>query len=506
MDNTERRAKIMATLGPASTKEEVLRELIRAGVDLIRLNLSHGNQEQHRKTVHLIRHVAAQERCQLPIVMDLMGPRYRLGQIPGEGRQLQPGERVILGLEAGESGGAGVLPVDPEILGYLCPGERVLIDSGLIELRVESKQGERVEAEVVNGGPVKTRKGINLPDTHLPFDISKKDRDDIAFAVAEEADYLAASYVGEADHIEAIRRVVREAGGQIPIVAKLERATALEHLDDITAAADGIMVARGDLGVEVPLHTVPVHQKKSVAAGRRAGKPVIVATQMLESMVEQPRPTRAEATDVANAVFDGADALMLSGETAAGKYPVQAVATMSRIILEAEAYAAQTHQERPAERPVLHPLGDVHARSTLALDPSAGEGEHHEPELGVPDVVSAAAVYAADQLAVRRIVAYSQSGFTARLAARYRPRSPIVAFTPDERIARQLQLVWGVRPHVIAGEEVGSLDDVVQVVERQLLEARLVAPDDRVIILMGHPIRDKPLTNLMRVHRIRQQR
>ena len=214
-----------------------------------------------------------------------------------------------------------------------------------------------MRVRVVNGGPVKTRKGINLPDTNLPFEISEKDRSDIAFAVPEGADYLAASYVGEAAHVHALREVVTRRGGRIPIIAKLERATALDHLDEITEAADGMMVARGDLGVEVPLHTVPVLQKKIVAAGRRAGKPVIVATQMLESMIEQPRPTRAEATDVANAVFDGADSLMLSGETAAGKYPVEIVRTMAKIIEEAERYVLERATEAlgPASGPCPRP-------------------------------------------------------------------------------------------------------------------------------------------------------
>jgi len=364
---------------------------------------------------------------------------------------------------------------------------------------VESKEGNRVRARVINGGPVRTRKGINLPDTALPFEVSEKDRSDIAFAVAEGADYLAASYVGEAAHVEAVRKAAAESGGHLPIIAKIERATAIEHLDEITEAADGLMVARGDLGVEVPLYSVPVLQKRIVAAGRLAGKPVIVATQMLESMIEQPRPTRAEATDVANAVFDGADALMLSGETAAGKYPVQVVETMARIIQAAEDYARENSTERS-----LQPLGHAHARRTFALEPtdSAFDGE---AALEVPDMVSAAAVYAAEHLAVSRIVAFSQRGFTARLVARYRPRSPIMAFTPDEQVARQIQLVWGVRPFV-AELDVGSLDDIVQVVERQLLHARLVRPGERIIILMGHPVRDRPLTNLMRVHRIRNPR
>ena len=482
----------MATLGPASVDEGVLRGLIRAGVDLCRFNLSHGTQDDHRKALELVRRLASEEACHLPVVLDLMGPRYRLGTLPESERRLEPGEEVVL-----TSHPSGTdLPVEEGILEHLEAGERVLIDSGLVELRVEANEGERVRARVINGGPVKTRKGINLPDTNLPFDISEKDRSDITFAVAEGADYLAASYVGEAAHIQSLREVVSQVGGRIPIIAKLERATALTHLDEIVETADGVMVARGDLGVEVPLHTVPVHQKRIVAAGRRAGKPVIVATQMLESMIEQPRPTRAEATDVANAVFDGADALMLSGETAAGKYPVAAVQTMAKIIEEAENYDRELATAGDA---LDQPLGHAHARRTFELDPTTHEG--HE-DLDVPDMVSAAAVYAADELNIRRIVAFSQSGFTARLVARYRPTAPIVAFTPDARIARQLQLVWGVRP-LVNDTEVGTLDEVVQMVERNLRDARLVAPGERILILMGHPIRDRPLTNLMRVHRIR---
>jgi pyruvate kinase len=486
----ERRAKIMATLGPVSRDETVLRGLVRAGVDLFRLNLSHGTQEQHRETLRRVRRVAAEEKVYLPVALDLMGPRYRLGQISDEPRMLKPDQEVVLGPDGAE------LPVDSDILSHLEPGERVLIDGGLIELKIESKEGDRVRARVINGGPVKTRKGINLPDSTLPFEISEKDRSDIAFAVVENADFLAASYVGEGGHIEAVRAVVTAAGGRIPIIAKIERATAIEHLEEIAEAADGLMVARGDLGVEVPLYQVPVLQKKIIAAGRLSGKPVIVATQMLESMIEQPRPTRAEATDVANAVFDGADVLMLSGETAAGKYPVLVVQTMAQIIQEAENYARQS-----SERHTLQPLGHVHARRAFAMDPEDQTADD-ELALEVPDMVSAAAVYAAEQLGVSRIVAFSQRGFTARMVARYRPQSPIMAFTPDERVARQIQLVWGVRPFV-AKLQVGSLDDIVQVVERELLAAQLVKPGDRIIILMGHPVRERPLTNLMRVHRIR---
>jgi len=493
----ERRAKIMATLGPVSRNEDVLTGLIRAGLDLIRLNFSHGSHEEHRKSFELVRRLGTEERVHLPIVVDLMGPRYRLGVLPGDSLHLIAGQEVLLGTD-----GEGIdLPVEEGILEHLKVGERLLIDGGLVELKVEAFPGDRVRtrvsARVINGGVVRTKKGINLPDSFLPFEVSEKDRADIHFAVAHGAEYLAASYVGAAAHIEALREVVAEAGGRIPIIAKLERATAIEHLEEIVEAADGVMVARGDLGVEVPLYQVPVLQKRIIAAGRRAGKPVIVATQMLESMVEQPRPTRAEATDVANAVFDGADALMLSGETAVGKYPALVVETMARIIVEAEEYARSSNRLEPT----LQPLGEVHARRTFDLD----AGDLHpdaERSLEVPDLVSSAAAYIADELHVSHIVAFSQSGFTARLVARYRPSAPILAFTPDLRVARQVQLVWGVRP-LLARDKVGSLDDVVNLVERQLLAQEIVKPGDRILILMGHPIHERPLTNLMRVHRVR---
>jgi pyruvate kinase len=491
---TERRAKIMATLGPASSEESVLRELLKVGVDLIRLNLSHGTPDEHRETISRVRRVALSVHRHVPIVLDLMGPRYRLGLIPGDRRMLVAGEVVRLG----EAAVGADLPVDdPAFLAHLAPGERVLIDAGLIELTIESREGSVLTARVVNGGPIRSRKGLNLPDSALPFVISPKDASDIAFAVAEGADFLAASFVGEAAHVESIRALALEAGGAIPIIAKLERAAALKHLDEISAAADGVMVARGDLGVEVALATVPVWQKEIIAAARRAGKPVIVATQMLESMIEQPRPTRAEATDVANAVFDGTDALMLSGETTIGRYPVEVVRTMAGIILEAEAYDRRRRPPRTAFRP----LGAELVRRRTPLDPIATAPEC-DPSLDVPDLVSAAAVFAADELGVRRIVAFSQSGFTARLAARYRPEAPIVAFTPDPRVARQLQLVWGVRP-LLADGDVEHLDGMMQLVDRKLQLAGLAEPGDRIIVLMGHPIRERPLTNLMRVHRVR---
>ncbi|HLE85345.1 MAG TPA: pyruvate kinase, partial [Thermoanaerobaculia bacterium] len=282
----ERRAKIMATLGPASSSREVVARLLEAGLDVVRLNLSHGSHDEHRALIRIVRAEAREARRFIPIVLDLMGPRYRLGEIPGGERHLEQGEGVRL--VANGASGEGLPLGDPELLRHLRPGERVLLDNGLLELAVEACGEGAVETRVVQGGRVTSRKGINLPDTELPFDISAKDRADIAFAVAEDADYLAASFVHRAADLDALQEVVARAGGQLPLIAKLERQGSIERLDELVEAADAVMVARGDLGVEVPLHRVPVLQKEIIAAGRKRGKPVIVATQMLESMIEQP--------------------------------------------------------------------------------------------------------------------------------------------------------------------------------------------------------------------------
>ncbi len=490
-----RRAKIVATLGPASAGERTIGRLLKGGVDVVRLNLSHGDHDEHRALLDRVRRVAQDLSRHIPVIMDLTGPRHRLGRIDDGPRQLKRGERVSIGDPA-----QGVdLPVDdPELVGHLRRGERVLIDDGLIELRIESKKGLRATARVVSGGPVSTRKGINIPDSSPPFTISDKDRADLALAVEAGADYLAASYVGRGEDVEALRSLVTELGGSLPVIAKLERGRAVAHIDEIVAAADAVMVARGDLGVEVPLHRVPVLQKRIVEAGRRLGKPVIVATQMLESMIEHPRPTRAESSDVANAVLDGADALMLSGETAAGRHPVEAVRTMARIIREAEGYRRKRSQAGARRGSRARPL------ATAPLSPGETELDAPAPDSSfeIADAVSAAAVSTAQSLAVRRIVAFSQGGFTARMIARYRPVAQILAFTTDRRVARRAQLLWGVRPLMIR-EEVEHHDEVVELVERRLLAEKLVKPGEAIVVLMGDPIRERPLTNLLRVHRVR---
>ena len=483
-----RRAKIVATVGPASSEEAMLRRVLDAGVDVVRLNLSHGDHEFHGSILRRVRRLADELGRFVPVIVDLMGPRYRLSQIENGPRQLEAGDRVTFGV------GDVELPVeDSDFLESLQVGERVLIDNGLVELKVVERREQRVLAEVIFGGQVSTRKGINLPDTDLPFTISDKDRADIAFAVEQDADYIAVSFVGGPGDLEAIRAVMAEHGGNLPLIAKLERATVMKRLDATVQAADAVMVARGDLGVEVPPHRVPVMQKRIISSGRRYGKPVIVATQMLESMMQQPRPTRAETSDVANAVFDGADALMLSGETAAGKFPVEAVRTMSKVIDEAEHY----------RRPKAYEPKDKRASHLL---PGSSEQPYLNPgrdlHLEIPEVVSAAAVYAVDRIDCKHIVAFSQGGFTARMIARYRPTTPITVFTRNEEVARRVQLVWGARP-VLLDHDVNHHDEVVESVDRMLVEKDLARPGDTIIILMGDPIDQRPLTNLMRVHRVR---
>ncbi|MEM7483201.1 MAG: pyruvate kinase [Acidobacteriota bacterium] len=487
--NALRRAKIVATVGPATAGLEALRTIVRAGADVVRLNLSHGTHREHRQRIREVRTIAEQEQRHLAVLLDLMGPRYRLGEMK-QPRTLQEDERITLGdgegydLPLGKSG----------ILELLEAGQRMLIDQGLVELQVEEKQPDHAVATVCSGGTVSSRKGINLPDSDLGFRITPKDRRDIAFALAEGVDFVAASYVGRAADLKAIRAVVAECGGDLPLVAKLERSQALDHLAEIVEEADAVMVARGDLGVEVPIHRVPVLQKRIVEACRKRGKPVVVATQMLESMMTQPRPTRAEVTDIANAALDGADALMLSGETAAGEHPAEAVAVMSATIASAEEFRRKNLRER------------VNLRRTSSETFGANEVGRLSEDFAqdIPDMVCAAAVYTAGQLKAVRLVAFSQSGFTGRLLARYRPSTPIVLFTNSLPVARQLQLVWGVDPHYLP-DRLEHHAEVIELVDRELLARGLAAAGEIIVALMADPIRERTRTNLMRVHPVRTE-
>jgi len=492
----ERRAKIVATVGPATWSEKNLRRLLKAGVDVVRINLSHGTSEEHRRSVKRIRAIAEDLERPVAVMLDLMGPRFRLGEIEGEVK-LKRGGSISLGAPAS---GADLPLDDASFLSHMRPGERLMIADGRIELEIQSKRGKLARAKVVFGGSVSSRKGINLPDTNIPFTISNKDRRDLDLAHELGADWLAASYVGRAHDLDALRRAMGRGGGDVlPLIAKLERARAVEHLEEIVAAADAVMVARGDLGVELPLDRVPVLQKRIIDASRRQGKAVIVATQMLESMIEQPRPTRAESSDVANAVFDGADALMLSGETAIGQHPITAVKTMDAIIRRAEEYVRERETLPGAPAPVpfepLKPLPIEREEADEAID---------RRELDVPGAVAAAAVEAGRHLEAKQIVALSQGGFTARLIARYRPQSPLTVFTIEPRTARRIQLLWGVRPLVLEST-VRRHDEVVRLIDERLRSMKLAHSGDLIVLLMGDPIPERPLTNLIRAYRIRDE-
>lgn len=466
----ERRAKIVATLGPATTDERMLGRLLAAGADVLRFNLSHGTQESHRRALRLVRKVAKARGLQIPVLLDLMGPRYRLGELAAGPRLLRQGEHVTLG----EPSPRVDLPVDdPDFLHHLRIGERVLIDNGLVELEITAKRGRAVAARVIHGGSVSTRKGINLPDSKLPFTISDKDASDIAFAVAERADFIAASYVGRARDLEAIRAIVGRHGAPIPLVAKLERAAAIEHIEEIVAAADAVMVARGDLGVEVPLHQVPVLQKRIIAAGRRLGKPVIVATQMLESMIESPVPTRAEASDVATAIYDGADAVMLSAESAAGKYPVEAVTMMNRIIEGTEA--------------------DGQYRQLIEASHAAADASAQD----VTQAVCCAMRRAAALIQARAIVCFTSSGHTALRAARERTSAPILGVSPRMGVARKLALAWGV--HSVHLTQALNLEQIGPVGAGVARGQGFAEPGTPVVVLAGMPFGESGTTNLMHV-------
>ena len=472
-----RRTKIIVTLGPASQDPAIRRRLITAGANAVRLNLSHGSRDEHRQLIHNVREICESLGRHVPVIADLMGPRYRLGELPPEGRTLRARQHVIL---SDDPVSADVPIDDSALLRRLQPGERVLIGDGMVEIKVLKNHRDSVEARVVTGGPISTRKGINLPDSDLPFQISRKDRLDIQMAVEEEVDIIAASYVGSGADVRSVRRQIRNAGGDLPILAKLERARAVEHIDEIAAAADAIMVARGDLGVEVPLHRVPTLQKEIIRSGRHFGKPVVVATQMLDSMIHHPRPTRAETSDVANTVFDGTDALLLTGETAAGAYPVRAVRTMGRIIVEAETYARSRASTR---------------RMELLTEADSGGF----PE--VADAVARAGVFTALSLGVQKIVAFSRSGFTARLVSRYRPSVPVLVFTPDTRVARKMQLLWGVHP-IPVSERPESDNEIITALETRLLSSKLAKRGERLVILMGSRVGDRRPTNMMRIHEV----
>ena len=468
-----RRTKIVCTIGPASSSPGRMRGLLHAGMDVARVNFSHGDLDTHRRSIAALREVAAQEGRLLAVMGDLQGPKLRVGEIACRPFSLREGDPVVLVLRPGTVN-CGEIPVPhAELLVALEAGQPVLLDDGAIELVVTEPGTERVVCRVVVGGALISRKGVNVPLTNLALPaLTTKDRVDVLFAIKQGVDLLALSFVRRPSDVRELREFVRENGADVAIVAKIEKPEALEVFDGILAEADGIMVARGDLGVETAAEEVPFHQKRIIRACNQAGKPVITATQMLQSMIDQARPTRAEASDVVNAILDGTDAVMLSGETAVGRYPVAAARTMASICINAEAHLAQT-ERTPA-------------------------GAHrHETVTGA---ISRAAVEISERVGAQAIVTATMSGTTARMVARHRPHVPVLAVTPSQTTLHRLALVWGVKPVLVA--EFSDTDGMVRAMVRAARDAGLAAAGDVLVLTAGVPFGAGRRTNLLKVHEV----
>jgi pyruvate kinase len=465
-----RHSKIVCTIGPACRSPRMIDRLLRAGMDVARLNFSHGSHADHAASIAILRAAALNLHKPLAILADLQGPKIRTGALAGGVPVvLRAGQKFVITTARVLGDSTRVSTVFKPLPREVHRGDRILLSDGLIELRVLQVRGREVICEVVNGGALGEHKGINLPGVKLRVPaLTSKDREDLQFALKHGANYIAVSFVRRPEDVVLAKTLVRRAGKDTPVIAKLEKPEAIENLEGILRVADGVMVARGDLGVEMNPECVPVVQKTIIKRAREFRRPVITATQMLESMTENPRPTRAEASDVANAIFDGSDAVMLSAETATGKYPVEAVSIMARIIEEAESSIEEFPRPVPQER------------------------------LKVAETVAELVCHASRELHMKLIAVFTHSGFTARLISRYRPLVPIVAFSPEEETRRRMALIWGVSPQKIA--DVRKVDGLASVAEKRLLEERLVRKGDVIGIVAGTPMGIRGTTNFMKFH------
>jgi pyruvate kinase len=475
-----RRTKIVGTIGPASSSAADLDRLVAAGLDVARLNFSHGTHEEHAEVIRHIREGEARWGRPVAILQDLQGPKIRLGTFgPGGGGRVD--------LEAGGTFTLYAHPVvgtaerasitHPEYLKGLQAGDQIWMDDGMIQLTVEAAAPDEVRSRVVVGGRVSDHKGLSLPRITLPMScLTAKDREDLRFGLRQRVDFVAVSFVRSTDDIQEVRSFLRaEAADDVPIVAKLERHEALANLPGILSMVDAVMVARGDLGVDVPLEDVPHIQKEIIRQARASKVPTIVATQMLESMVAHLRPTRAEVSDVSTAIFDGADAIMLSAETATGRYPAEAVAVMARVAERADGAALGVERDR-----------------------------RRRPGASFPEAISEAAATAAHVLEARAIVAFTESGFSARLISQARPTVPIIALTPYVEVRRRLALSWGVSSRLI--RKVETADEMIEAVEATLLDDGAVRPNDVIVIISGSPMGVRGTTNLLKLHRVGERR
>jgi pyruvate kinase len=466
-----RRVKIVATLGPASSEPDMVAALFEAGVDVFRLNFSHGSHDDHRRNVETIRALERELHRPIGILMDLQGPKLRIGTIKGGEIELVEGAEFRLDLNSATGDITRVSLPHPEIFAAIQPGSDLLLDDGKLRLRILECGDDFARTEVITGGPLTDRKGVNVPGVLLPLSpLTEKDRTDLEFGLDLEVDWVGLSFVQRPEDVVEARRLV---DGRAAILVKIEKPLAITHINALVDLADAIMVARGDLGVEMPPEEVPSRQKQLIRACRLAGKPVVVATQMLDSMIHAPAPTRAEASDVATAVYDGADAVMLSAETAAGDYPVESVGMMNRI-------AARTEAD-PLYRALIHAL-------------------HPEPEATAPDAISAAAAQVAATIQASAIVSYTTSGSTAQRAARERPNVPIMVLTSRLSTARRLALTWGA--HCVHTADVNSFQEMVQKACRIAVKEGVALPGDKLIVTAGVPFGTPGSTNVLRIAEI----
>jgi pyruvate kinase len=466
-----RHAKIVCTLGPATDSPERARALVEAGVDVARLNFSHGSHADHGRRFHEIRQAAEAAGRNVAVLADLQGPKIRLGRFAEGSAVWATGERVRITVEDILGDHDRVSTTYKALADDVRPGDKLLVDDGNVALiAVDVENGTDVVCDVTEGGTVSDSKGLSLPGVSVSVPaLSDKDADDLEFALRLGVDYIALSFVRHPDDVKLVHRVMDSVGVRRPVIAKLEKPEAVERLEDIVLAFDGMMVARGDLGVEMPLEEVPMVQKRAIQCCRENAKPVIVATQMLESMITHSRPTRAEASDVANAVLDGADAVMLSGETSVGRYPVQAVATMSRII-----------------------------RSVEESGSGVGGLQHIPRTSG--GAIAKAAMDIGDALGAVALVAFTQSGDTARRLSRLQPSQRLLVFTPVESVQRQMALIWGAEAYLVW--TVKTTDDMVRQVDSALLNRSVCHPHDLVVVVAGTPPSTPGSTNTIRVHHI----
>jgi pyruvate kinase len=465
------KTKIVCTIGPSSSSPDIIRTMIRSGMSVARLNFSHGSHDDHAYKIRIIRSIAAELNRPVAILQDLCGPKIRVGEIPDPGIRLKPGATFILtsddvvGDNERVSVSYGGLPRDVKA------GDRLLLADGMMELEVQDSAGTEITTHVITGGVLTSHKGVNLPTASMTLEtLTPKDRRDLQFGLAHDVDYVALSFVRSADDVHTLKRLIAEQGRQTPVVAKIEKHEALDHIDQIVDVADAIMVARGDLGVEIPLENVPNIQKMIIQKANRRGRPVIIATQMLRSMVDAPRPTRAEAADVANGVLDGADAVMLSEETASGDYPVEAVQFMANIARAAE-------ENFPYRR---------YLKQMRHLD--------------ISESVAAAACNLAENLNAAAIVATTRSGATALHVARFRPRGRIIALSPSEKTVRRLAMCWGCIPCYLSLTD--DTDEMIESAAESALQTGHVRSGDLVVITGGRPLYAAGTTNLLWVKRL----